>query len=214
MLTAAVYARKSTEQNVADEEKSVTRQVDLAIVCAKTLGFEVPSEHIYVDDAISGAEFDRRPGLVRLLNALRPQAPFAGLFLADKDRLGREQFETNHILKQISLAGVRIYEYQNGGHEVRLESPIDKLIMSVSNFAAELERAKASQRTRDALQRKAQRGYVAGGAVYGYRNVPVLGEGGHRSHVLREIREDEAAAVRRIFSMAAQNVGLRRSRGR
>src|SRR5207249_1160097 len=209
MLTAAVYARKSTEQNVTEEEKSVTRQIEMAVACAKTHGFEVPHEHIYTDDAISGAEFDRRPGLVRLLNALRPRAPFTALFLADKDRLGREQFETNHILKQISLAGVHIYEYQNGGQEVRLESPIDKLIMSVSNFAAELERAKASQRTRDALQRKAQRGYVAGGAVFGYRNVPVLGEGGQRSHVLREVREDEAAAVRRIFRMAAHSVGLR-----
>src|SRR5213593_271072 len=146
MGAAAVYARKSTDQAVSDEEKSVTRQVELAVACARTHGFEVPPEHIYVDDAISGAEFDRRPGLMRLLNTLRPQAPFAGLFLADKDRLGREQFETNHILKQISVAGVRIFEYQNGGHEVRLESPIDKLIMSVSNFAAELERAKASQR--------------------------------------------------------------------
>src|SRR2546427_6771161 len=209
MPAAAVYARKSTEQNVADEEKSVTRQIELAGACAKTHGFEASPEHIYVDDAISGAEFDRRPGLVRLLNALRPRAPFTALFVADKDRLGREQFETNHILKQISLAGVRIFEYQNGGQEVRLESPIDKLIMSVSNFAAELERAKASQRTRDALQRKAQRGYVAGGAVFGYRNVPVLDDGGQRSHVLREIREDEAAAVRRIFSMAAHSVGFR-----
>jgi len=209
MPAAAVYARKSTEQHVADEEKSVTRQIELAVACAKTHGFEVTSEHIYIDDAISGAEFDRRPGLVRLLNALRPRAPFTALVLADKDRLGREQFETNHILKQISLAGVRIFEYQNGGQEVRLESPIDKLIMSVSNFAAELERAKASQRTRDALQRKAQRGYVAGGTVFGYRNVPVLGDGGQRSHVLREVREDEATVVRSIFGMAAHGVGLR-----
>ena len=209
MPAAAVYARKSNEQNVADEQKSVTRQIALAVACAKMHGFEVPPEHIYVDDAISGAEFDRRPGLVRLLNVLRPRAPFTALVLADKDRLGREQFETNHILKQISLAGVRIFEYQNGGQEVRLESPIDKLIMSVSNFAAELERAKASQRTRDALQRKAQRGFVAGGAVFGYRNVPVLGDGGQRSHVLREIREDEAGTVRRIFSMTAHSTGLR-----
>src|SRR5262249_12063776 len=61
-----------------------------------------------------------------------------------------------------SLAGVRIFEYQNGGQEIRLDSPIDKLIMSVSNFAAELEQAKASQRTRDALKVKAPRGYVVG----------------------------------------------------
>src|SRR5438445_4497534 len=209
MGAAAVYARKSTDQAVSDEEKSVTRQVELAVACARTHGFEVAPEHIYVDDAISGAEFDRRPGLVRLLNALRPQAPFGGLFMADKDRLGREQFETNHILKQISLAGVRIFEYQNGGQEVRLESPIDKLIMSVSNFAAELERAKASQRTRDALQLKAQRGYVVGGTVFGYRNVPVVDQGGQRSHVVREIREDEAATVRHIFSLAAGGTGLR-----
>ena len=209
MPLGAIYARKSTDQNIADEEKSVTRQIELAAACAKQHGFEVPQEHIYVDDAISGAEFDRRPGLMRLLNAIRPRAPFSALFMADKDRLGREQFETNHILKQISLASVRIFEYQSGGHEVRLESPIDKLIMSVSNFAAELERAKASQRTRDALQLKAQRGYVVGGAVFGYRNVPVLREGDRRSHVVREIKEDEAAAIRRIFEMVADGVGLK-----
>ena len=208
ILEAAIYARKSKEQNVVDEEKSVTRQIELATAFAKTQGFNVAAEHTYVDDAISGAEFERRPALMRLLNTLKPRAPFAVLVLADKDRLGREQFETNHILKQISVAGVRIFEYQNGGREVKLDSPIDKLIMSVSNFAAELERAKASQRTRDALQLKVQRGYVAGGAVFGYRNVPVVAEDGRRSHVVREIREDEAVTVRRIFSMAAGSVGL------
>ena len=79
MLSAAIYARKSTEQNVTEEEKSVTRQIEMARACAKSQGFDVAQEHIYVDDAISGAEFDRRPGLMRLLNTLRPQAPFSGL---------------------------------------------------------------------------------------------------------------------------------------
>jgi site-specific DNA recombinase len=81
--------------------------------------------------------------------------------------------------------------------------------MSVSNFAAKLELAKASQRTRDALQLKAQRGHVAGGAVFGYRNVPVLGEGDRRSHVIREVHENEAVTARHIFDMAAQGVGLK-----
>src|SRR5262245_11365711 len=103
MAAAAVYARKSTDQAVSDEQKSVTRQVQLAVSCAKAHGFDVPPAHIYVDDAVSGAEFERRPGLMRLLNALRPEAPFTAVFFADKDRLGREQFETNHIVKQISI---------------------------------------------------------------------------------------------------------------
>ena len=72
MPLAAIYARKSTEQHVADKEKSVTRQIALATACANAAGFEVPPEHIYVDDAMSGAEFERRSGLVRLLNALHP----------------------------------------------------------------------------------------------------------------------------------------------
>ena len=46
MPTAAVYARKSTEQNVADEEKSVNRQIELAVGSAKTHGFEVSQDHI------------------------------------------------------------------------------------------------------------------------------------------------------------------------
>src|SRR3989475_11798182 len=154
MANAAIYARKSTDQTVADQEKSVTRQVELAVACARTHGFEVPPEHIYVDDAISGAEFDRRPGLMRLLNTLRPQAPFAGLFMADKDRLGRGQFETNHILKQISVAGVRIFEYQKGGQEGRLEHPHDKLIMSGSNYAAQMESAKPGQGDRESVPAK------------------------------------------------------------
>ena len=64
---------------------------------------------------------------------------------------------------------------------------------------------------RASLQVKAQRGYVVGGVVFGYRNVPVLADGGRRSHVVREIREDEAATVRRIFSMVAAGLGLRKA---
>lgn len=108
----------------------------------------------------------------------------------------------------ILIAGVKVFEYQNGGQEVRLDSPIDKLIMSVSNFAAELERTKAGQRTRDALRLKAQKGHVAGGDVFGYHNVPVVSEDGRRSHVVREIRDDEAGIVRRIFTMSAAGIGL------
>ena len=49
----------------------------------------------------------------------------------------------------------------------------------------------------------------AGGVVFGYRNVPVLGENDRRSHVVREVRDDEAATVRRIFEMATAGVGLK-----
>lgn len=212
-VAAAIYARKSNSESVSDDAKSVARQVERATACAVTKGWTVASEHVFVDDAVSGAEFERRPALVRLLNLLKPQPAFGALVVFDKDRLGREQFETNYVVKQISQAGVRIFEYKNGGQEVKLDSPVDKLLMSVENFAAELEREKASQRTRDALDRKARAGYVAGGRTFGYDNrvVSITGPDGtpRRSHVERVVDPTEAAVVARIFEMAADGRGLR-----
>jgi len=51
---AAIYARKSTEQNVSDDAKSVTRQVELAKAFAATKGWSVIEE--YVDNGVSGVE--------------------------------------------------------------------------------------------------------------------------------------------------------------
>ena len=70
-MIAAIYARKSTEQNgVGDDERSVTRQIEHANTYAAKNGWMAPEEHLYVDDGISGAEFVKRPGFLRLMNAL------------------------------------------------------------------------------------------------------------------------------------------------
>jgi DNA invertase Pin-like site-specific DNA recombinase len=76
-MIAAIYARKSTEQNgVGDEEKSVARQIEHAKAYAARKGWTVDEAHVYSDDGISGAEFKKRPGFLRLLNALSPRPPF------------------------------------------------------------------------------------------------------------------------------------------
>src|SRR5882724_1470642 len=106
-MIAAVYARKSTEQNRNDEEKSVARQIDQARAYAARKGWTIVDEHIYVDDGISGAEFIKRPGFLRLINALKPKVPFQVLIMSEESRLGREQIETAYSLKQIIDVGVR-----------------------------------------------------------------------------------------------------------
>jgi DNA invertase Pin-like site-specific DNA recombinase len=111
-MRAAVYARKSTEQaSVYDEQKSVTRQIEHARVYALRKGWTVTEEHIYTDDGISGAEFLKRPGFLRLMNALKPRPPFQALIMSEESRLGREQIETAYALKQITDAGVRVFFY-------------------------------------------------------------------------------------------------------
>jgi DNA invertase Pin-like site-specific DNA recombinase len=70
-MIAAIYARKSTEQNgIADEDKSVSRQIEHARQYAASKGWDVDERSIFVDDGISGAEFANRPGFLRLMNAV------------------------------------------------------------------------------------------------------------------------------------------------
>ena len=208
-MIAAIYARKSTGQNgVADEARSVTRQVEHSRAYAERNGWTVANEHVYVDDGISGAEFANRPGIVRLMNALTPRAPFDVLVMSEESRLGREMVETMGALKQLVTAGVRVFYYLED-KERTLDSPIEKVMMALATFGAELEREKARQRVSDAMQRKARKGHVCGGAVFGYRNHEVLGPDGRRSHVERVIDEQEAAVVRRIFALCAAGKGVK-----
>ena len=204
-MRAAIYARKSTDQiGVQDAERSVTRQVDHARAYARGQGWTVADEHTFSDDGISGAEFANRPGFLRLMNALRPKAPFDVLIVSELSRLGREQLETGYALKQLSQAGVKIYSYSEA-REVRLDTPIDKFLMSAVNFAAEIEREKASQRTYDAMRRKALAGHVTGGRVFGYDNVRT-----EAGPTIRVINATEAAVVRRMFELYTEGYGQSR----
>ncbi len=209
-LTVAIYSRRSVEQNgVADEAKSIARQVAHAKAYAAKKGWTVADEHVYVDDGVSGALFGAsRPGLARLLAALTPRPPFQVLVMSEESRLGREAIETAWALKRITDAGVRVFFYLDD-RERTLDSPTDKVMLSLTAFAAEMERDRARVRTHDALLRKAKSGHVTGGVVFGYANRAVL-DGGRRSHVERVVDRREAAVVQRIFTHAAEGWGVKR----
>lgn len=209
-MTSAIYARKSTEQTgVSDEEKSVARQIAHAKAYALKKGWTVPDELIFVDDGISGAEFVKRPGFIRLMNALKPRPSFQFLIMSEESRLGRESIETSYALKQIMDAGVRVFFYLED-RERTLDNAMDKVMLSLANFSSEMERERAKQRTYDAMLRKAKAGHVTGGKVFGYDNHEVLSAEGHRLHVRRVVNPKEAELVRQIFDMSAGGLGITR----
>jgi DNA invertase Pin-like site-specific DNA recombinase len=191
-MIVGVYARKSTQQDVADDAKSVTRQIEHATAFAQSKGWIVDPAFIFSDDGISGAEFEKRPGLTRLLNSLTGR-PFQVLVVSEISRLGREQFQTGYVLAQLAKAGIRIFTYLTGT-EATLTDATSKFMLSVGTFADEMEREKARQRTSDAMVKKARQGFVTGGLVYGYRNVR------RDSHVERVIDPVQAKIVRDIFA--------------
>lgn len=203
-MIAAIYARKSTEQSVADDQKSVARQLAHAREYAARKGWTVDEACLFVDDGISGAEFAKRPGFVRLMNALKPRPSFDVLVMSEESRLGREAIETAYALKQIISANVRVFFYLED-RERTLDSPIEKAMLALQTMADEMEREKARQRMVDTMMRKARAGHVTGGKCFGYDNLEIL-DAGRRSHVEQRINEREAATIRRVFELAADGV--------
>jgi site-specific DNA recombinase len=208
-ILAAIYARKSTEQtDRPDEEKSVTRQVERAQAYAASKGWIVAPDHIFIDDGVSGAEFQRRPGYLALMNALSVRRPpFEILVLMDQSRLGRSTREVPFALGKIFDHGVRVFTYLND-REIEGTTETDQFMLAAMAYVDGMQREQGRQRTHDALLRKAQNGHVAGGTCYGYRNVDVLAPSGKRAHVIRQIHEPQAEIVRRIFAMIALGKGL------
>ena len=218
MKKAAIYARKSTEDDRCEDNKSVTRQVERARACCEARGWTVADEHVFVDDGISGAEFKNRPGLLRMLNRL---SEFDVIVMSEQSRLGREQSQTSGVLADIYDSGVRVFLYLTR-EELRFELAVDKFMVNAVSFAAELEREKASQRVRDALERKALKGCNTGGRVYGWSNVWVMEDGrrviappgAKRSEAVArteyEVDERQAEAVRAIYRMRADGHGVRK----
>lgn len=123
--------------------------------------------------------------------------------MSEESRFGRETIETAYVLKQLIVAGVRVFSYLDN-RERTFNTPIEKAMLSLQTMADEIEREKSRVRTYDALLSRAKSGKTVGGGCFGYRNER------HPDGVRRVIHSDEAAVVRRIFTMAAQHYGLGR----
>jgi hypothetical protein len=104
------------------------------------------------------------------MNALKPRPPFQVLVMPEESRLEREQIDLLRAQADHGrrCARVLLFFYLED-RERTLDSAMDKIVLSLTGFAAEMEREKARQRTYDAMHRKAAARQVAGGVVYGPR---------------------------------------------
>ena len=87
MIAAAAYLRKSNEEgDKATEAKSVEVQRDLVTQFATARGWTIDPQHVYVDDGVTGATYER-PGLQALIAALAKK-PFTKLVIVEQSRIG------------------------------------------------------------------------------------------------------------------------------
>ena len=66
-MRAAIYARRSTDEH---QEASLDVQREEALRFAASKGWSVAAEHVFLEDAVSRAEFKKRPALIALSGPL------------------------------------------------------------------------------------------------------------------------------------------------
>ncbi len=164
-------------------------------------GWTVAPEHVYREDAVSRAEFKKRPALIAMINAAEAKN-FDVIVCRDETRLGGDGPRTTLLIQDLIDAGVRLFYYVSD-EEIALTDATAKFMVSVRNFAAELEREKIAGRVREHLMTKARRGYNAGGRCCGYDNVEVR-EGEQRVRVECAINAEQASIVREILERYAE----------
>ncbi|MEE9124072.1 MAG: recombinase family protein, partial [candidate division NC10 bacterium] len=200
-MKCAIYARKSTDESGKNkEDTSVVRQLAQAKQFIKKQGWTVAEEH--VDDGISGAEFDRRPGFQALLESVKAKRVQVVVTM-EPSRLGREMTMTQFYVRVIIDTGCRIFYYSTGEEE-KANTATDRLVSTIKTYTDEMERLNARQRVRDAHLHKAQQGYATYNPPYGYTTVR------HNSHSEFKVVPEEAEIVRHIFTSYTRGEGLPR----
>ena len=162
-MSAAIYARKSTDQSgVSDEQRSVARQIGHARASATRKGWTVRDQHV-TSTRDSRAEFEQaaRPPAA----ALGAQA-LAGIIVSELSRLSRHGRHAQ-FLKELARAGVRVFCHQDD-RAISLETPGDTLVTTINAWNDSRARRESSVRTYEPMARKARAAHVTGGRVFGY----------------------------------------------
>lgn len=189
----AILARVSTE----DQKKgySLPTQIEGCLKLAEREGIVVPEQYIFVEDE-SGKIMDRA-GLRELRELLRQKA-VAHVIVYDPDRLSRVLAHQLILAEEIEQRAEAKLWFVT---QTLDSSPEGWLFFQMRGAIAEYELAKILERTQRGHRGRAQAGNVAGGGVkLGYRAIREP----HRG--TWEVDEEQAAIVRRMFTMALEGL--------
>ena len=184
MPRAAIYARFSTDRQ---SPCSAEDQIALCTERAAREGWEIAG--VYTDIAISGAT-NRRPGMTALLSDAAAGA-FDIVLSEAIDRISRNQADIATIFQRLEFANVAI--------ETLSEGRINEMHIGFKGTMSAVFLKDLADKIRRGQRGAVSRGRVPGGLAYGYRVVPKINDRGELDRGLREIDEDQAAVIRRIY---------------
>ncbi len=184
MPRVALYARYSSDNQ---RDASIEDQLRQCRERAAREGWTIVES--YSDRAISGASLIRS-GIQTLL-ADAQAGRFDRVLSEALDRLSRDQEDVAGVFKRLRFAGVSIFTLSEG--------EINELHVGLKGTMNALFLKDLAIKTHRGIRGRVEAGKIGGGNAYGYRVVHQLDARGEPIRGEREIIEEQAEIVRRIF---------------
>lgn len=187
------YCRVSTENQ--KEEGTIEIQRQALAEFTSSQGYELAE--VFADEGVSGG-LEHRPGLASMLDYLETAEGIAAVVIFKLDRLARDLYIQEHLIKKFEEGGVRLLSIKEP--DLDSKDPMRKAFRQFMGIVAELEKGFITMRMSGGRLNKARKGGYAGGArATGYKV-----KDGELS-----IDEEQAGTVRTIFKMKRQRKSLR-----
>lgn len=187
-MRTLIYARYSS---ALQNPRSIADQLAACRKRAAEQGWTILEE--FSDAAISGAagiEDLQRPGLAAML--ARIERGGVDIILTEStDRIARHQGDAFAVRELIEHGGARLFTLMDG--------EVDEITGTIKGLFDARTRKDLAQRVRRGHRGRISQGRAASGVAFGYRKVAKLDDSGEPIRGLREVDEDKAEIVRRIF---------------
>ena len=192
VLACGIYTRKSTEEGLEQEFNSLDAQREACeafILSQRHEGWRVVETH-YDDGGYSGGNMDR-PGLQQLMEDIKTRK-IDVVVVYKVDRLTRALSDFAKIVEVFDGQGV---SFVSVTQQFNTTTSMGRLTLNVLLSFAQFEREVIGERVRDKIAASKKKGmFMGGGYPLGYDLV---------DHKL-VVNEEEAIAVRAIFSLYAE----------
>lgn len=205
-MKVAIYARYSSENQ---RQESIEDQVRVCKEFAKRYDYTVLEEHIYWDEAKSGA-IRNRPALDKLLKACE-QKELQAILIDDLSRLSRNNHHLLTLCAQFQYWEVELISVADG---LNTKEEHAKLGIQMRGIINELYLDDLRKKTHRGQMGQKLRGFVVGEKAYGYQTKPfgemkVDSKGKMRPDGYKAaIDSEEAIIVKRIFEQFADGMAI------
>jgi DNA invertase Pin-like site-specific DNA recombinase len=191
---AIIYTRVSTDEqaehgfSLAHQEESLKKYCEF---------HNIKIVKHFQEEGASGKDFNR-PAFMQLLEFIQKnKKEVEALIFTRWDRLSRSNLETLKMELELRKLGIKLVSTEQAIDD---SSPEHKLMLTIYNSIAEIERDKISIRTREGMRRAAKEGYFTGNPPIGYRRVRINNEKpslepDENAPIIRQLFEDYAKGI-------------------